>query len=124
VISDVSLVLAATLVWIFHRRRQIHSLLWAIAAIVFFAAALLLAIRALAVLGEPYVPVVTVFILAFFADGVLFASFKERKYGPYHPPYVGIMIITLALVKAMNLGAVATPYCRPSRSASDGLKPI
>lgn len=104
-----SLVLAGTLLSRYHQRKHIHGLLWAIAAIVFFLAGLLLALGGLAVLGAPYVPVVAAFIPALFADGALFVAFKKKTYGTYYLAYVVIMIIVLAVTKAMNLAAIATP---------------
>lgn len=103
-----SLVLAAALLWRYRRRKHIHGLLWAIAALVFFVAAALLALGGLGVLDEPYVPVAAAFIPAFFADGVLFAAFKKRTYGTYYLAYVVAMIVVLALSKALNLAAIAS----------------
>ena len=106
--SLTSLVLACALLWRYRQHRQVHVLFWSIAALVLFAAGILLAGGGLNVLGQPFVPVIAAVIPAFFADGVLFAIFKKRTYGVGYFAYAVLLIALLSLSKALDL-ATATP---------------
>ena len=104
-----SFVLACALLWRYPQRRQVHVVFWGIAAIVLFAAGLLLALGGLAVLGQPYVPVIAAIIPAFFAVGVLLTTFKRKTYGTCFFAYAVLMIALLSVSKALGITATATP---------------
>src|SRR3990170_1546885 len=90
-----SFVLACALLWRYPQRRQVHVVFWGIAAIALFAAGVLLALGGLAVLGQPYVPVIAAIIPAFFAVGVLLTTFKRKTYGTCFFAYAVLMIALL-----------------------------
>ena len=104
----ISLILAVALLWRYSQDKHIHGLLFAVAAIVFFLAALLVDVGGLGVLSLWYVPVVSAVIPAFFADGLLFVAYKKKAYGNYYLVYSIIMIVLLALTKAVTLSTIAT----------------
>jgi hypothetical protein len=103
-----SLVLACALTWRYPQRRQLHAVSWAVAAIVLCVAGLLLALKGLAVLSQPYVPVIAAVIPSSFAIGVLLATFKRRAYGICFFAYAVLMIALLSVSKVLGITAMAT----------------